>query len=189
MDAPVRFLFSILILLALEASLHAEKQEPAPTERKLEDRLMKPDLSKEFNPSKHAVGSFRNYGTGGATVKDFKFDQKFKPTAYNTGEFTGAKEASIAQRNYATTAANTTGKFSIPNAQKAADTKTVPTKEAADANKVAATRELSDARRTFLGPESKNLNKLVDPTKGAGWKGNLEPLSIDDIRTLLNKNK
>lgn len=180
----MRFFFSTLILLATAASLHAQTQD-----RKLEDRLTKPDMTKEFNPSTHAVGSARTYGTGGAATKDFKFDQKIKPTAYNTGEFAGAKEASAAQRKYATTAANTSGKYSIPNAQKAADTKTAPTKEAPDANKVAATRELSDARRPFLGPESKNLNKLVDPTKGVGWKGNLEPLSIDDIRTLLNKNK
>ena len=180
----MRSIFTTLLLLAAAASLRAETPDP-----KLEDRLMKPNLTKQFNPSTHAVGSVRTYGTGGAATKDFKFDQKFKPTTYNTGEFAGAKEASAAQRSYATTAANTGGKYAIPNVQKAADTKTAPTKEAPEATKVAVTRELPDARRTFLGPESKNLNKLVDPTKGVGWKGNLEPLSIDDIRTLLNKNK
>jgi hypothetical protein len=184
MSPPVRFFFSSLLLLATAAALHAQQQE-----RKLEERLMKPDMTLEFNPNQHAVGSVRTYGTGGARTKDFSFEQKIKPTAYNTGEFSGAKTASAADQKFATTTADTKSKSGIPNADKAADTKTAATKEAPDAGKLAATSESRDAKRPFLGPESKNLNKLVDPTKGVGWKGDLQPLSIDDIRTLLNKNK
>jgi hypothetical protein len=181
---PVRILFSTLLLLATAISLHAQKQD-----RTLEERLTKPDMTLEFNPNQHAVGSVRTYGTGGAQTKDFNFEQKIKPTAYNTGQFWGAKAASAGERQFSTAPANTKSNYSIPNAEKAAATKTAATKDAPDGSKVAATREVWDATRPFLGPESKNLSKTVDQTKDYGWKGDLQPLSIDDIRTLLNKNK
>ena len=151
--------------------------------------ILVPDTSKTFDPSRNAIGSARAYGTGGARVKDFRFEQKAHPGAYETRDFREAKSNAAAQRKYATREANTRGKYAIPNTAQDAGNKTAATRDAWDGSKVAATRDLSDGNRPYLGPESKKLNTSVDQTKEAGWKGDLKPLSIDDVRTLLNKNK
>ena len=87
---------------------------------------------------------------------------------------------------------------------KAADTKTAATRESWDAHKLAPTRELADGRRLFLGREHDKLGKSSDPKELAKWQtgetvtysdgqiekvSTLKPLSVEDVRDLLNKSK
>ena len=227
----VRFLLPIPLLLALLsagcASGHkaAQQQEPVQkqensrtgesrrmvaldngftgTERWAEVTSVNPN--KTFDPSRSSVGG-RTYDTGNARVKEFYYDQKAHPGSYGTRDFYGSKKNWSGDLQYAARDANTQGKYAIPNAAKAADTKTATTKEAWDAGKTAATRGLRDGQREFLGPESAKLRTPIDPASQGDWRSagresvvnsatsvekfsTLKQLTIEDIRELLNKNK
>ena len=223
---PVRFLHPIPLLLALFgagcASSHkTAQQQDRENSRLVEQRrilaaengemaskrgaeILVVDPHKTYDPSRSSVGG-RTYDTGKARVKEFYYDQKTKPGTFTTRDFYGSKSAAIAEKNYATGAANTPGKYTIPNVDKVADDKTAPVREAWDAGKTAATRDLHDGRREYLGPESKKLRQSIDPVTMADWRNggesmvnsgtsmekysHLKQLSIEDIRELLNKNK
>jgi hypothetical protein len=164
-----------------------------------------PDKGKTFDPNKATAAAAHGYSTGKASTKDFYGNRPLHMDAYQTKDFYGSKANSAAERKYATNDANTKGKFLIPNAGKAADTKTAGTKEAWDANKSAPTRGLADAKRPFLGPESKKMSQPADAKELTNWRNggesviysdgtvervsNLKQLSVDDIRDLLNKSK
>lgn len=163
------------------------------------------DPNKAYDPSRSAVGS-RTYNAGSARTKEFYLNQRTNPGTFLTRDFYGAKSAAAGDRKFATRAANTRGQSEIPYANKVAETKTAPTKEAWDAGKTAETKNLRDGRREFLGRESRRVGQSVDPASMADWRGGgservtnaagsmekfstLKPLSIEDIRELLNKNK
>ena len=162
------------------------------------------DKYKAFDPSRSSVGG-RTYDTSRARVKDFYYEQKARPGAYGTRDFYGSKAAAAADKDFATRNASTQGRYAIPNAGKTAGTKTAPIKEAWDAGKTAATRDLHDGDREYRGPERAKLGQSIDPTKMGDWRnggesvvhtGNsvekfstLKPLTVEDIRELLNKNK
>ena len=166
--------------------------------------IMVIDPTKTYDPSRSAVGG-RTYNTGAARTKEFYFNQKTNPGTYQTRDFFGAKSAAAGEKTFATRDANTRGRGEIPNVNKAAETKTAPTKEAWDADKTAEAKNLRDGRREFLGAESKKARQSIDPATMANWRdgngsvmntGNsvekfntLKPLTIEDIRELLNKNK
>jgi len=164
------------------------------------------DPNKSFDPSRSGVGTARTFGTGGARTKEFNFDQKVRAESFATRNFSGSKANAAAERQYATGAANSAGKYAIPNVDKDVGNKTATTKALWDGEKVAATQDLRDGKRQFLGSESKKLGKSIDPKDLADWRkganesviyhggsvdriGTLKPLSIEDVRELLNKNK
>ncbi len=163
------------------------------------------DKYKSYDPSRSSVGG-RTYDTGKARVKDFYYDQKAHPGSYGTRDFYGSRKNWSGDMKYAARDANTHGKYAIPNATKAADTKTAATNQAWDAGKTAATRGLYDGKREYLGPESAKLRTPIDPASQGDWRSagresmvnsgtsvekysTMKPLSIEDIRELLNKNK
>ena len=163
------------------------------------------DKYKAYDPSRSSVGG-RTYDTGKARVKDFYYDQKAHPGSYGTRDFYGSKKNWSGDLKFAARDANTHGRYAIPNATKAADTKTAATKEAWDAAKTAPTRGLYDGKREYLGPESAKLRTPIDPASQGDWRSagresvansgtsvekysTMKPLSIEDIRELLNKNK
>jgi hypothetical protein len=161
------------------------------------------DPNKKFDPSRSDIGAARPFGTGGARVKEFNYDQKARPKSFLTRAF-GAKSDAAAETKFATREADTRGKGNLAGDAAIAQ-KTAATKDLSDGNKVAATQSLSDGSRVFLGPERQKLRNGVDPKTLADWRtgetvlyngdgsvdriGNLKKLSIDDIRELLNKNK
>jgi hypothetical protein len=162
------------------------------------------DPSQSFDPNANTAAAARSYGTKGATTKDYYTDKHLRIDAYQTRDFYDKKTNSAAERKFATAEANTKGKYGIPNAGKAADTKTAATKESSDANKVAASRDLPDGGRQYLGPEHKKLGTSYSAKDLANWRtgesidysdgvvnkaGSFKALSIDDIRDLLNKTK
>ena len=173
------------------------------TKRWAEIAVLDPD--KTYDPSRSSVGG-RTYDTSRARVKEFYYDQKAHPGSYGTRDFYGSKKNWSGDMKYAARDANTQGRYAIPNATKAADTKTAVTKEARDAGKTAATRGLRDGQREFLGPESTKLRTPIDPASQGDWRSagresvvnsgtsvekysTLKTLTIEDIRELLNKNK
>ncbi len=161
------------------------------------------DPTKTFDPTRSGVGTARSVSTGGARTKDFNFDQKARPGNFLTRAFSGSKANAAAERKFVTSEAGTRNY----NTGEAPDsTKSAATRHLWDGSKVAATRNSSDATKPFLGPESSKLKTAVDPKTMADWRSSgaeavsytnstversstFKPLTIDDVRDLLNKNK
>ncbi len=166
--------------------------------------IMVIDPTKTYDPSRSSVGS-RTYNAGAARTKEFYFNQKTTPKSFQTSDFYGTKSAAAGDRKFATRDANTRGRYEIPNVNKAEETKTAPTKESRDAGRTAEVKNLRDGRREYLGPETKQARQNIDPASMANWRvggesvvntgsgvekfSTLKPLTIEDIRELLNKNK
>lgn len=166
--------------------------------------ILYPDYGRSFDPNKNTSAAMRNYGTKSASTKNYDSDKNFRVDKYGTHDFYGSKADAAADKKYAAKDASTKGKFIIPNAGKAVDTKTAATKQSSDANKEAPTRELAQAHRPYLGKESQKVHQSVDSKDLANWHNGeavtysdgvidkvstLKPLSIEDIRDLLNKSK
>jgi hypothetical protein len=112
------------------------------------------------------------------------------PSKFNTRDFYGSKSALAAEKSFGTTEANTRGKYTIPNADKPAATKTAATSDARESGIAAATRELPSAHRPYLGKESEKVHTALDQTNLPKVSNELHELkTIEDVRELLNKNK
>jgi len=149
-----------------------------------------PDPGKAFDPAKATASATRGYTTGAARTNDYEAaNHQFRSDTYRTRDFE-TKTNSAAGRTYATADAPTTGKYAIPNGSKKYGTKSSATKESSDANKTAATQSVWDAQRPYLGAESQKMQTTLDKSKAPpGWTGDVKPMTIDDIRDLLNKSK
>jgi hypothetical protein len=155
-----------------------------------------------FDTRQGSVGNGRSFNAGSARTKDFYVSKKFAPAAYQPKEFRGAKSATV--RPYETREANTRGKHELAEAGKQATTKTAAVKDAREATKTSASRALPGGDREYLGPERKKLERPVDPASMGNWRNGqaringgapveqfetLKPLTVEDVRELLNKNK
>jgi hypothetical protein len=151
---------------------------------------MEEQQSLVFDTRQGAVGDARSFGAGGVRTKDFQFNQRFAAAKYQTGDFQ-AKKSWFGNFKFGTKSVDTRSKSGIPNANAEAPVKTASTKEASDSGKTAAVRDLPGRDRPYLGPESKKLDRAVDPNKPLpGWTGDkLDVLTLEQIRELLNKNK
>ncbi|MEO8350839.1 MAG: hypothetical protein ABI680_03855 [Chthoniobacteraceae bacterium] len=194
---------TLALLIAGSASAEpagpAEPATPAPATgkaRSFRERLDKPDRTLEFNidqmsPSSRRPGTFQ--AKTSPASKSFYIVDKTRLKSFQTRDF-GTKSAWSGDFKFSTAEANTKGKYVIPNAETKARVKTAPTKNAREAGKTAATRQLPDANRPYLGPESKRMNRGLsqedlDRIARFERKADLMKLeTIEDIRTLLNKN-
>lgn len=178
--------FSILFLFALVTgdSVIAQEQE-----KRLEQRLLgKPDLGKVFDSRQGSTFGRQSFATGTARVRDFYFTQKFAPKDYDTRAYGGTKGSWFGDFKFSTREAGTKGNYEIPNAAKKADTKTLPVSDARENSKTMATAAYAKRDRPYLGPEANRVHRPI-PGGQVGWSGDLRPMTIDDVRELLNKNK
>jgi len=174
----------------------AVAKEP-PSSRKLSERLMQPDMEKQFNMNQLSPfgRSKSDFQARDANTKSFYIHQKYTPKGYDTKSFT-TKTAWDSDFKFSTKAAPTK-----TYETKAAPTKSAPVKDAREAGKTAATREFAEANRTtvFKGRNQALFDKegpAAQAKVGAGWgregqswSGNLKTLTVDDVREILNKNK
>jgi hypothetical protein len=166
--------------------------------------ILYPSTDRTFNPNNYTASAVRGYDTKNAAAKGYDATHPFRVDAYSTRDFYGSKANIAAQRKFATAEANSKGKYLIPNSDTAYGTKSAATKESWDAHKQNQTRELADGRRPFLGKESKKIRQSVNPKELANWHdgdtvtykdgeiekvSTLKPLTVDDVRDLLNKSK
>jgi hypothetical protein len=186
----VRRTVPLLFTLLLAPTVFAEPAEK-PLGRTLDQRFGKLDQGLVFDPRQGAIGEGRGFQAGNAQTKSFQFNQSYNPGKYETREFTPKKSSWLSKLNFFAKAAPTEGTHEVPNLGRQAETKTAAVKEARDADKIAATRDLPDGNRPYLGPESKKLDRSVDPAKPLpGWAGDrMETLTLGQVRELLNKNK
>jgi hypothetical protein len=186
----VRFLPLILALLFSGLPLFAQQQE-----RKLEDRILKPNLDLQFNLSKSSSFGNRSAPSKNANVREFAFTQKVAPKEFASKDFGGSKASWFSKlKFFSRNSASTEGKYAIPNASKKADTKTLSVDDAREASKSMDTAQYAKADRPYL-IRGRSQDKLDDEkgvpkdNKPLGWGGSLTPMTIDDVRELLNKNK
>jgi hypothetical protein len=166
--------------------------------------ILYPNTDRSFDPNKYTASAVRGYDAKSAPAKGYDAAHSFRVDTYATRDFYGSKANSAAERKFATTDANTKGKYLIPNSDTPYGTKTAATKESWDAHKQNQTRELADGHRPYLGKESKKVHQSVNPKDLANWHdgetvsygdgqiekvSTLKPLTIDDVRDLLNKSK
>jgi len=165
-----------ILICALLASSTALGQDQ---ERKLVDRLLNPDMSLANPAQKKKFTTDRKAAEKPANVGTFYFEQKPAPRNYSgTREFTADEFRSrgfVAGQK----TANTSTRTEIQNA--AASPATPPARavrETRDARKIVASRNYA-GERPFLerGKSQKSLDRQNPP------------MTIDDVRELLNKNK
>lgn len=151
--------------------------------------ILVPDPTRTFDPTRSTGAGLRSYNAGAAQTKTFYSDRKTTLRPFGTRDFYGSKVASASERSFTTKDARSTGNYEIPNATRAAETKTMPTGAVHDAGKTASADGFAPGSRTFLGKERDRLNNEVQWDSRAGWNGSLQPMTIEDVRNLLNKNR
>jgi len=159
------------------------------------DHSLENDLHKKFEGGKTADINKK------FEAKTFEFSQHSFDKTFTTSAFADAKKDALGDRVFATKGAKTSTETVIPNADKKFETKKADVKEEKDSHKEFATKELDEAHREYLGPEKQKMHVLVDQTKDVGWQGDivaenrvdknghLIPMTIDQVRELLNKSK
>ncbi|MGB8353280.1 MAG: hypothetical protein WCD79_05290 [Chthoniobacteraceae bacterium] len=132
-------------------------------------------------------------GTHGANVGTFYFDDHVRTKEFSTHAASGVNKFWAGDVKYDAKTANLGTKTVIPNATKVYATKTSDTKTARESGKESATRAATTREYRGRGVSQDRLDREgPDALKGAnpvGSNGDLHPMTIDEVRTLLNKNK
>lgn len=204
MNPAVRLRLPLLLALAAAPALFAEPAEK-PLGRTLDQRFGKLDQGLVFDPRQGAVGNGQTFSTKSAQAPTFQYDQRTVPGKFETKEFSQSKTSWFSKLKFWSKDANLKTGREIPNVNREAETGTSAVKDAREASRTLAVRDVPGGDRAYLGPESKKLKTAVDPKTMADWRNggesvgytgktverysNLKPLSIDDVREILNKNK
>ena len=166
---------------------------PKPTSR--EEQVMKPDLTKEFNPSAANFGSNRSVDGKKAATGEFQFVDRTRTKSFATKELS-AKQAWGTTSQYETKTAETKESWF---SRLTAVPKPYATHESSDANKNLQGRVLPGSDQKFVarGRRQAELDRNAaaggvpmggDRDVGQSWSGEVRPLTIQDVKTLLNKN-
>jgi hypothetical protein len=126
-------------------------------------------------------------------VKEFQYDQKSLTKDFYVKGYGGTKTSWFKDLKFGTSKALTEGKYEIPNATKATPVKAVAVKDATGTDKSSPVREFAGARPYLKrGPTDHFVEakgESTDPSAN-GWRGqSMKPMSIEDVRKLLNTNK
>src|SRR5690606_14521922 len=119
--------------------------------------------------------------------------QKFNAKTYRAKDYGGTKSAWTGNFRLEDKKAATTGKYEIVNVKRAIPVKSQEVSAARESDKGAATREYAGLRPFWKRGRSQDRFDSEGGTpkddKAVGWTGDLKPMTIDDVRELLNKNK
>lgn len=147
-----------------------------------------PDETKTFNPAVARFGRNASVADKSARTGEFRFTERFRTKEYAAKDF-GTKSAWLEKLSFGTKTAATK---EAREAGKTARSKSYETTEAREAGKSAAIPNVMDGERKFLGKEADRMKRGIRPEDQAkfesAWQGNLEPLTVDDVKKLLNKN-
>jgi hypothetical protein len=150
--------------------------------------VIAPDYTKEFNPSVARFGRSASVADKAARTGEYRFTERFRTKEYAAKDF-GTKSASLEKLNFGTKTAATK---EAREAGKTARSKSYETSEAREAGKSAAIPNVIDGERKFLGKEADRMKRGIRPEDQAkfeaAWQGNLEPMTVEDVKKLLNKN-
>ncbi|HEV7404365.1 MAG TPA: hypothetical protein VGO11_15600 [Chthoniobacteraceae bacterium] len=190
MSFPRRLLSFALIVLAMATVARAQQQE-----EKLMDRLKRgPNSNLSYDTNQSAFGS---RSASNSTTNKVAKTGDFSTRSFLAREFISKPYAGTEKRSwfanlfFPAKSANTSGKYEIPNAAQPYGTKEAPTKDARDSGKTAATNAFASTDLQYLKRNRFDASIKPAPSqeKTVGYTGDLRPMSIDDVRELLNKNK
>jgi hypothetical protein len=159
-----------------------------------------PNPGKVFDPQsasfsgRKTVSSGRSVSTKAAYTNEFYFQDRVRTRAFDTRNFT-TKTSWQTDRAFETKAAPTKESWF---SKRTAKTKTYDTKAASGTDKALPVREMAEANRGFVakgrrqaeydskGPAAQGFGG--ERISGESWSGDLKPLTIDDVKNILNKN-
>jgi len=152
-----------------------------------ESEGMKRILSPPLNPATGLQdkafyeGAGKGFSTKEGNVKTFHWTDVFRMKTYAGTKKFGAKDYWTGEYESGGKKARTEGNFAIPNKDSEAAVRTAAVKEDRDARKTQETREW-DKSRPFLvqGKAQKALDSQQEVKK---------PMTVDDVRTLLNTTR
>jgi hypothetical protein len=168
-----KVLTALLVLLVAFSFARAQDQEG-----KLVERLLRPDMTLQNTTQNKKFSADGASINKKATVGTFYFQQKSNSRSFsNTREFS-ARQFNSRSFQGAGAASGISSQQPIGNSQPSYSTRTARVRDAHDADKAATSRAFA-GNRPFLGQgkSQKALNR-----KNA-------PLTIEQVRELLNKNK
>ena len=151
-------------------------------------------MPKEFNMAAMHGGSAKEFRTKGAYSNEFQYVDRVRTKDFYTRDYV-SKKAWMGDVKFATKAAPT--KESWFARRTARSDKTYATKESRDANREHGTRALPGGERPFLNQgrrqadlDATGKDKIPFGTTdlGPSWSGELKPLTVEDVKGLLNKN-
>lgn len=155
--------------------------------------VMIPNQEKVFDPNTARLGARRGFAGKAAQTTEFHFVDRTRTRAFASKEFS-TEGAWMGNAKFATKDAPTKTSWF---ARRTAPVKDYETRYARDASKSSATRALPDGERPFL-VEGRTQAKLDatgrqtipfgTTTAGQSWSVDLKPLTIEDVKWLLNKN-
>ena len=171
----MRWIFILLCLTCFYLSAGAQEQE-----RKLADRLLRPDMSLA-NPAQD-----KQFIAAGRT----SVDKEFVAKSFSTGDEAASKNFGGTKGFFA----RIFGTKNFARADAAANTK--PNREIAKANTPFTTNDSSLVRQSSDATRTAGTEEYADqrPFLGQGTRQKMlnqenKPLTIDEVRELLNKNK
>ncbi len=148
-----------------------------------------PDETKTFNPATARFGNRAAVADKQARTGEFRFNNSVRTKEFGAKDF-GTKSAWLSKLNFGTKDAP--GQKDAREAGKSADTKDYAVSEAREAGRSAAIPTVVDGERKFLGPENDRMKRGIRPEDQAkfenSWAGELKPLTVEDVKKLLNKN-
>lgn len=154
--------------------------------------VMVPDESRTFNPATARFGNTSSLSSKSAQTGEFRFVDGVRTKEFSSGEYRGAKTAWLEKLRFTTKEARTGEAHEAREAGKTARSKGYETDAAREAGKSAAIPVVADGTRKFMGKEADRFTRGIRPEDQAKyenpWNGNLEPMSIEDVKKLLNKN-
>ena len=170
----VRFLLVIPMLL-LSGSLVTAQE----TEKRIQT-ILHPDrnAASGLGGKTFYGGSVFQPGSGSANGKSFNYTEHYSPQSFGTKSYSNSTPYST--EKFATHPGNIKNRYDIQGVEKKVETKTSPTKEAGGIDKNYASTNYStrDFRERGKSQDSMDLKKQ-----------DTKPMTIDQVRELLDKNK
>lgn len=171
-------LFPILLVALLlagpAAGARAQQQESG-----LYQRIMHPDMGMTYNPANKRFAGHRAAQGKTASTRSFAFGRAARVKSYRAGGFNGSRDYRANHFSRADRSA-AAGRKGFAETDRAFSTRAVDTREARDARK-ALPVPASDRARAFLVP-GKRQGALDEQSRA-------RPMSIDEVRELLNKSR
>ncbi len=148
-------------------------------------------MKRILNPTLNSAGGLQNkafyggadkgFATQAGDVKTFRWTDLFRLRTYSGSKNFDSKNYWTGEFERGVKSARTEGNYTIPNAATGVPVKTNPVREDRDAGKTQETKDY-DKNRPFL--VQGKAQKAIDSQQEA-----LKPLTVDDVRKLLNTTR
>jgi hypothetical protein len=167
----------LAILLWFTAALHLLGQEQ---EQKLVDRVMRPKMDLQNHAQNKAFNGAGSFEAKAALTREFYFTQRVATKAASPGTFQ-ARTHWQGDFQFSTSQAHTKPRFLIPNVSSTVKTETHPAEAAVESTKPA---PYTDTFQTKATTTRATAQGALDREYGGR-----KPMTIEEVRELLNKSK